>query len=51
MLDIARWMWQRTQQGPRPGFGQSADMADYGTDALPSWLMRPLDSLVMPGIA
>jgi len=51
VLDIARWLWQRTQQGPRPGFGQSADMADYGTDALPSWLMRPLDSIVMPGIA
>lgn len=51
VLDITRWMWQRTAQGPRPGFGQSADMADYGTDALPSWLMRPLDSLVMPGIA
>lgn len=51
VLDIARWLWQRTGQGPRPGFGQSADMADYGTDALPSWLMRPLDSLVMPGIA
>lgn len=51
VLDIARWLWQRTQQGPRPGFGQSADMADYGTDALPSWLMRPLDSIAMPGIA
>lgn len=51
VLDIARWMWQRTGQGPRPGFGQSADMADYGTDALPSWLMRPLDSIAMPGIA
>lgn len=51
VLDIARWMWQRTAQGPRPGFGQSADMADFGTDALPSWLFRPLDSLRMPGIA
>lgn len=51
VIDIARWMFQRTSQGPRPGFGQSADMADYGTDALPTWLFRPLDSLALPGFA
>jgi hypothetical protein len=51
VLDIAKWLWQRAQNGPRPGFGQSADADTFGTDALPTWLMRPLDSLVMPGIA
>lgn len=51
VLDIVKWKFQNTAQGPRPGFGQSADMANYGTDALPAWLMRPLDSIVMPGIA
>jgi hypothetical protein len=51
VLDIAKWLWQRTQNGPRPGFGQSADADTFATDALPTWLMRPLDSLIMPGIA
>lgn len=47
--DIFRWLWQTTQQGPRPGFGQNAQETAYG-DALPAWLFRPLDSLVLPGI-
>lgn len=49
VLDITRWLWQTTQQGPRPGFGQNAAETSY-SDALPKWLFRPLDSLVLPGI-
>jgi hypothetical protein len=48
VMEIVRWMWQNSQQGPRSPFG--ADQG-AGTDALPAWLMRPLDSLVVPGIA
>ena len=52
VLDIARWIYQQSQQGPRPGFGQSAqDYAGLGSDALPKWLFRPLEAYVMPGIA
>lgn len=49
VMDITRWLWQTTQQGPRPGFGQNAQETSY-SDALPRWLFRPLDSLVLPGI-
>ena len=52
VMDIGRWLWQQSQQGPRPGFGQSATEQGYLSDALPSWLYRPLDALnKIPGIA
>ena len=40
--EIARWLWQSTQQGPRPAFGQSGDFSGAG-DAIPQWLWRPLE--------
>jgi hypothetical protein len=50
--EIVRWMWQTSQQGPRPGFGQSGqEITSFGSDALPTWLLRPLDTLKLPGIS
>lgn len=49
--DIAAYLWQTTQQGARPAFGQSSEGVGFGTDAMPSWVYRPLDSLILPGFA
>lgn len=50
--EIVRWLWQTSQQGPRPGFGQSGqEITSFGSDALPTWLLRPLDTLKLPGIS
>ena len=47
--EIFRWMWDNTQQSPRPGYNRAADQGLL-SDALPKWLLRPLDPFRMPGL-
>jgi hypothetical protein len=46
--EILRWLWSNTQQAGRPSRGQQAE--GLLADALPKWLLRPLDDYCMPGL-
>ncbi len=47
VLEILRWLWSNTQESNRPSRSSSTDQGVL-SDALPNWLMRPLDSYCMP---
>ena len=47
--EILRWLWSNTQENGRPSRASSTDQGVLA-DALPKWLMRPLDQFVMPGL-
>lgn len=48
--EILRWLWSNTQQVDRPSRSSQGDAGGLLTDALPKWLLRPLEDYAMPGL-